>query len=116
VERVEAHHERLGRPLLRDGGDRVLPQRDDPLLREVVAELVQHGVELDVRALVEARAVGVERRAPGGAEAVGREELPGDAGAEHVARVVDARLVERRARDGAAGAAGDERGGRRRRG
>ena len=82
VEGVHAEHERLGRALLGDGGHGVLPERDDPLLGEVVAELVEHHVELDVGALVDARGVGVERGAALDRRVVPLpvEEAPGDPG------------------------------------
>ena len=67
VEGVHPHHERLGRLLLGDGRDRVLPEHADALLRVVEAELVEHGVELDVGALVDAGRGGGEGGAAGGA-------------------------------------------------
>ncbi|MNZ64196.1 hypothetical protein D3C78_823630 [compost metagenome] len=61
VEGVHAHHQRLWRALLGDHRPGVFPQRKDARLREVIADLVVHRVELDVGRLVDARAVGGER-------------------------------------------------------
>ncbi len=49
---VQPHDEGLGGLQLVDGVFHVVPEGDDPLLRVVVAHLVEDGVDLDVRALV----------------------------------------------------------------
>ena len=122
VERVHAQHQRLGRARLGVGADDgleareqrrvdVFPERQDALLRVVVAELVEGHVELDVRALVDARRVGIERAGTSQWRTARAEELAGDAGRQAGALVVDAGVEERRA-SGALGAVGDERGRR----
>ncbi|MNF44700.1 hypothetical protein D3C84_258150 [compost metagenome] len=62
VEGVGAHHQWLGRPLLVDHRPRIFPERNHPCLREVIADLVEHGVELDIGAFVDTRPVGRVRR------------------------------------------------------
>ena len=106
VERVQAHHHRLGRLGLGDRVAHVLPQREDALLRVVVADLVEDHVELHVGALVDARRLGVEQagaaRVERGLRPAGQftgKETPHGAGFEHGARIVHARVVIRRADD-----------------
>ena len=52
VEGVHAQHHRLRRTFLVDCRYDILPQRNDALLGEVIAELVQDRIELDVGRLV----------------------------------------------------------------
>jgi hypothetical protein len=52
VERVHTHYERLWWTILRNRWHDVLPQRQDALLREVIPKLVQYGIKLYVRCLV----------------------------------------------------------------
>ncbi|MNO84688.1 hypothetical protein D3C76_760350 [compost metagenome] len=61
VEGVHAHHQRLRWALLVDHRPGVFPQGQDAGLREVIADLVEHRVELDIGAFVDARVVGAER-------------------------------------------------------
>ncbi len=108
VEGVQAQHERLGCPPLLDRGHHVLPERDDALLREVIAAFVEYRVELDVCGLVDTRIGRVVWRAPLCCHAalvpprvqLTVKELAGSAFVEEQARVVDAGLVEGRARHG----------------
>ena len=102
VEGVHAHHQGLRRALLVDHRYRVLPQGEDAGLREVVADLVEHRVELDVRSLVDARSIGGEHR---GATERGRarlttEKLPkARPGGQAHLPVIHARFVVGRAAD-----------------
>jgi hypothetical protein len=117
-----AQHQRLGRArLLHLGcagqraeargqrGIHVFPQREDALLRIVVAELVDGDVELDVGALVDARRVGIESTGARQAELLAAEELPQTTRRQALAAVIDAGVEVRRARLGLA-AVGDELG------
>ncbi|MND66543.1 hypothetical protein D3C80_579380 [compost metagenome] len=57
VEGVHAHHQRLWWTLLVDHRPGIFPKGNDPRLREVVADLVVHRIELNVGALVDPWAV-----------------------------------------------------------
>ncbi|EEF93733.1 hypothetical protein CATMIT_01633, partial [Catenibacterium mitsuokai DSM 15897] len=105
VEGVHAQHQRLGRALAVDGRGHVFPQRQDALLRIVVAELVEGHIELDVGALVHAW-IGRAELDPAGQRLLDRdhrvqrlaaEERAVAAGGQALAAVVDARLVVGRA-------------------
>ncbi|MNZ68917.1 hypothetical protein D3C78_871960 [compost metagenome] len=109
VEGVHPHHQRFRRLLLVDHRHGVLPQGEDARLREVVADLVEHRVELDVGGLVDPRLVGGEGRGALERQLVAAEELAetGRCG-QALAAVIHARLEERRTahRQGAVGAEG----------
>ncbi|MNX53456.1 hypothetical protein D3C86_841520 [compost metagenome] len=110
VEGVHAHHQRFWRTLLGDHRPGVFPQRKNARLREVVADLVVHRVELDVRRLVDPRTVrgegrGTDKRHT--VEALATDELTGAGAADQAfLPVIHARFVVRRTghRQGAVGA------------
>ena len=100
VEGVQSHHQRLRGLGLGDDGVHVLPQRHDALLRVVIAHLVEHGVELQVRALVDARRDRVEQARAAGVqpgERLTRKEAADHTRFERVARVIGTGVVVRRA-------------------
>ncbi len=103
VEGVEAHHQRLRRTLLGDGRRHVVPQRDDALLRVVLADLVEHRVDLHVGDLVGARVLaGPSPSAPMLPQrtlvVVTIEPVADDTSDQRGARVVDAGILEGTAR------------------
>ena len=108
VVRVQTEHKRLWRTGLGKRRRNVFPERDDTLLRVVIAKLVEDHVELDVGCLVDTRIVRAEssRERVGKPVAGSREELAGHACVKHVAFVIHAGLEEGRTwlRQGAVGA------------
>ena len=112
VEGVHAHHQWLWRTLLGDHRPGVFPQRQNARLREVIANLVVHRVELNVCRFVDARAVGGEGRGAGEGHAVDAfaavEFTGAGAAGQAFGPIIHARFVVRRARhrQGAVGTKG----------